>query len=90
MFAVILLVSNSIGSIPLFIAILLKTGSDPSVISKLASNPSDFTVLGLNPNLGLIMMLFPFIAGLFAFIILVRPLNHRTLKMIINGTKKIR
>ena len=33
-------------------------------------------------------MLFPFIAGLIAFILLVKPLNNRTLKMTINGTRK--
>jgi membrane protease YdiL (CAAX protease family) len=36
------------------------------------------------------MMLFPFIAGLIAFILLVKPLNNRTLKMTINGTGKVR
>jgi membrane protease YdiL (CAAX protease family) len=36
------------------------------------------------------MMLFPFIAGLIAFILIVKPLNNRTLKNVINGTGKIR
>ena len=34
-------------------------------------------------------MLFPFIAGLVAFILLVKPLNNRTFKSYINGTGKI-
>jgi hypothetical protein len=35
-------------------------------------------------------MILPFVAGLAAFILLVKPLNNRTMKMTINGTKKIR
>jgi membrane protease YdiL (CAAX protease family) len=60
------------------------------VFSRLAANPNDYSVLGLDPNLLLAMMIFPFIAGLLAFILLVKPLNNRTLKNTINGTKKIR
>jgi membrane protease YdiL (CAAX protease family) len=46
--------------------------------------------LGLDPNTGLVMLLFPFIAGLIAFILLIKPLNNQTLKSTINGSKKIR
>jgi membrane protease YdiL (CAAX protease family) len=35
-------------------------------------------------------MLFPFVAGLIAFILLIKPLNGRTLYQTINGTGKIR
>jgi membrane protease YdiL (CAAX protease family) len=90
MFAVVLIVSNTIGAIPLLLAMLLKSGSNPAVFSQLAANPNDFGVLGLNPNVGLIMMLFPFMAGLLAFVLLVKPLNNRTLRVTINGTNKIR
>jgi membrane protease YdiL (CAAX protease family) len=54
------------------------------------ANPNDFSVLNLNPNEGLVMMLFPFIAGIIAFVLLVKPLNNRSLKITINGTGKIR
>ncbi|MCX6255622.1 MAG: CPBP family intramembrane metalloprotease, partial [Bacteroidia bacterium] len=67
-----------------------KSTSNPEVFSQLSANPNDFSVLGLNPNTGFIMMLFPYIAGLAAFILLVKPLNNRTLKITINGTGKIR
>ena len=36
------------------------------------------------------MMLFPFLIGLLAFILLIKPLNNRTFKITINGTGKIR
>jgi hypothetical protein len=36
------------------------------------------------------MMLLPFVAGLIAFVLLIKPLNNRTMKETINGTSKIR
>ena len=90
MFAVILIISNTIGALPLFIALLLKSTSNPEILNQITSNPNDFSILGLDPNLGLMMMLFPFIAGLAAFILLIKPLHNRTLKTTINGTGSIR
>jgi membrane protease YdiL (CAAX protease family) len=90
MFAVILIVSNTIGAIPLLIAMVIKSVSNPAVFSQIAASPNDFSVIGLNPNAGFVMMLFPFIAGLITFILLVKPLNNRTLRMTINGTGRIR
>lgn len=90
MFVSVLLVSNTIGALPLLFALVKKSISDPNVFAKLAANPNDFSILGLDPNSGLVLMLFPFVAGLAAFIILIKPLNDRTLKMTINGTNKIR
>ena len=90
MFVVILVVSNTIGALPLFIAIGLKSASNPEIFNQISANPNDFSALGLDPNIGLILMLFPFIAGLAAFALLIKPLNNRTLKITINGTGKIR
>jgi uncharacterized protein len=90
MFAVVFIVANTIGAVPLLIAMLIKSASNPAVFSQLAANPNDFSVIGLNPEAGFIMMIFPFIAGLVAFILLVKPLNGRTLGITINGTGKIR
>lgn len=90
MLAAVLLASNTIGAIPLLIAYMTKAASDPGVISDIASNPNDLSVLGLDPNLGLFLMLFPFLAGLAAFILLVKPLNQRSFGIVINGFGKIR
>lgn len=46
MFAVILLVANTIGAVPLIIATLIRSGSNPAVFSQLAANPNDFSVIG--------------------------------------------
>lgn len=90
MIAVIFIVTNTIGALPLLISIGTKAVSNPEVLSSLSSNPNDISVLGLEPNLGLIMMLFPFVTGLVAFVLLVKPLNNRTFKVTINGTGRIR
>ena len=90
MFAAVLIASNTIGAIPLLIAYIGKAASDPAVVSEIADNPNDLGVLGLDPNLGFFMMLFPFLIGLAAFILLVKPLNNRTFKVTINGTGMFR
>jgi uncharacterized protein len=90
MFMAVLIAANTIGAIPLLLSLLVRSGADPSVFSKYAANPNDFSIIGLSPNAGFLMMLFPFIAGLIVFSLLVKPLNHRTLKTTINGSKKIR
>jgi membrane protease YdiL (CAAX protease family) len=90
MFAVILIATNTVGAIPLLIGYITKAASDPSVVPEIAENPNDLGVLGFDPNMGLFMMLFPFLIGLLAFIILVKPLNYRTFKLTVNGTGMFR
>jgi membrane protease YdiL (CAAX protease family) len=82
--------SNTIGSIPLFVSLGMRSVADPTVVTRLAEDPSNLTVLGISSNTGLLMMLFPFIIGLIVFIVLVKPLNDRSLKRIINGTESFR
>ncbi len=90
MFAAVLIISNTLGAIPLLIAYALRAASDPGVVAGIAEHPGDLSILGLDPNLGLALMLFPFIAGLIAFALMVKPLNGRTLAMTINGNRSFR
>ena len=90
MLLVILVVANSIGSIPIVIALALKTHSDPTISSQFAANPGNMSLLGLSPIMGFIALMIPFITGLLAFVLLIKPLNNRTFKAVINGTSKIR
>ena len=85
----VFIVSNTIGSIPILISFALKA-SDPGTLARIAANTNDLSVLGLSSNVIFLMMMFPFIAGLTAFTLLIKPLNNRSLKMTINGTEKIR
>jgi membrane protease YdiL (CAAX protease family) len=90
MFIMVLIASNTIGALPLIVALLHESASNPDVFSQLSANPDDYSILGLDPNTGLILMLFPFIAGLAAFILLIRPLNWRSFEETINGSGRIR
>jgi hypothetical protein len=51
--SVVFIVSNTIGAIPLFIAVVLKSLSNPDVFSTLAATPNDYSVIGLDPVAGL-------------------------------------
>lgn len=86
----VLVAANTVGSIPLIIAYTAKTLSDPAIISDIASNPNDMSVLGLDPNIYFLVMIIPFLASLLTFALLVKPLNNRKFKTIINGTSNVR
>jgi membrane protease YdiL (CAAX protease family) len=90
MLLVIIAATNTIGAIPLFISMAISSGSNPQVFSELAANPNDLSPLNLDPNIGLLIMIFPFIIGLLTFVLLVKPLNGRTFMKVINGTNSFR
>jgi len=90
MVAALFAATNTIGGIPLLIAMGIKSAADPGIISQLAENPGDLSVLGLEPNLYLLTMIFPFLIGLGAFVLLIRPLNERSVSQVVNGTGSFR
>ena len=90
MFIAVFLASNIIGGIPLFIAVVIKTISDPEATAALAENPNDLSILGFDPCIELIIMLIPFMVGLLAFFLLIKPLNQRSVQNVINGTGTVR
>ena len=90
MIVAIFAATNTIGAIPLLISMSIKAVSDPAVLDAIASSPNDLSVLGLDPNIYLLEMLFPFIIGILAFVLLLKPLNGKTLKQVINGTGSFR
>jgi len=90
MLAALFAATNTVGGIPLIIALATKSSGNPQIIELLAENPNDLSVLGLEPNLYLLTMIFPFLIGLAAFVLLIKPLNGRSLNRIINGTGSFR
>jgi membrane protease YdiL (CAAX protease family) len=90
MIAAVFLAANTIGAIPLLVAMAIKTASQPELLSEIAANPNAIGLLAGNPLSGLALMLFPFVAGLIAFILLIRPLNNRSFSETVNGTGGIR
>jgi len=90
MVALVFLASNIIGALPLLITSTIKSFSDPQIMSQLSADPNDLSVLGISENLLLVLLLFPFIAGLAAFAVLVKPLHFRTFLKTVSGTGGIR
>jgi membrane protease YdiL (CAAX protease family) len=90
MIVVVLLAANTIGAIPLMIALIKTALQNPEAATSFAQNPGDFSILGVDSNVGLAMMLLPFMASLFAFILLVKPIHGKPFTLVVNGTGKIR
>lgn len=90
MFAIIMIVTNTVGSVPLLVAIMIKSGSNPAIFSQFAASHGNLSLIGIGSTTGFLLMLFPFFAGLAIFIILVKPIHGRTFLMTINGTGSFR
>ncbi len=82
------LVSNIIGAIPLGI-VIITYALDGSEVPQKGGMP-DFEMMGIDPNLGLVLLLFPFILSFFTIALLIRPLHNRTFSSVINGGRKVR
>ena len=86
-----LMVSNTIGAIPLFLIMLssiLKNGFDMSAISSLSK--MDFSATGIDLNLIFAAMLFSFVVILITAVLLIRFFHQRSWKEVINGTNRVR
>jgi uncharacterized protein len=90
MIVAVFLAANTVGSIPLIIGLAIKVLPDPEITAKFAADPYNLGALGFDQNVGLILMVIPFVAAIFTFILLCKPLHLRTYKLIINGTNSIR
>lgn len=82
--------SNTIGVIPLLVVVAAAVAKDPGAIEKAGGNFADLSSYGIDPNVGLVLMIFPFIVGLLAIVLLVKPLNGRNYRSLVNGTDSIR
>ena len=90
MFIAILLATNTIGALPLLMGYASKVAGDPELLGKIADDPGNMGVLGFGNNIGLVLNLFPFIIGILAFVLLIKPLNQRTFGVTINGGRRFR
>lgn len=90
MFVAILLATNTIGALPLLMGYASKVADDPDMLGRITDDPANIGVLGFEPNIGLIMNLFPFIIGIIAFVLLIKPINQRTFGATINGGRRFR
>ncbi len=82
------LVSNIIGAIPLGIVIISHT-LDGSPLPQKGGMP-DFELMGIDLNLGLALMVFPFILAFFTMIWIIKPLHNRSFGSVVNGGRRVR
>lgn len=80
----------TIGNIPILIAVVIAGIKNPESIELAAENTADLSSFGLSSNLTLILVVVAFIVGLIVFALLVKPINGRTFKSVINGGGKVR
>ncbi|MGC3978735.1 MAG: CPBP family intramembrane metalloprotease, partial [Paludibacteraceae bacterium] len=78
-----------IGAIPFAITITLKTLTNGGVTPN-PENAADLSIYGLPQNLSLVLLMIPFLLGLLALILLVKPMHKRTWKEVANGTNILR
>jgi uncharacterized protein len=90
MIGAIFLATNSIGAIPLLIGYGIKMFTNPEVINRLAEDPQNMSLLGYSGNLTFFMMVFPFLAALGTFYLLIKPLHQRSFLQTITGSPSIR
>ena len=83
-FIIAFLGGQFIGAIPLLVAMAIGAAQNGGDIIK-PDNPMDFSAYGIDPNLGLILMIIPFLVMLFIAILLIKGFHTRTTKQVING-----
>lgn len=86
----VFIVTNTVGALPFLAGLFLRSLSEPGILTRFAAHPHDYSFIGFSLNTMLVLMLFPFLAGLAALILLVKPLHSRTIRAVINGTSRIR
>jgi hypothetical protein len=84
------LAANTIGAIPIGIVMGIAIAKDPSILESAGANIADLSIYGVSQNVGLILMIIPFIVGLIALFLLIKPLNQRSYKTLFNGMGSIR
>ena len=86
--ALVFIISNTIGSIPLAVMIGISVVRDGA--AEMPENIMDFSAYGIDQNVGFAAIMFAFMTALIGFILLLRPMHNRNLKGIINGGAPIR
>ena len=79
-----------IGSLPLLGIIVYKTIASGGAIMPNPENIADLTAFGISKNVGLLLMVLPFVVSLIVTILLIKVLHKRIFAETVNGTKKIR
>ncbi len=90
MFVLVFAATNTIGALPLVIVIIVKGLNNPEMLDNAGANILDLSAYGIDPNTGLLLMLFPFIIGIITLYLLMKPLHGRRFISLFNGGGNIR
>ena len=89
-FIIIFAATNTIGALPLISLIIVKGINNPEILDTTTDNIMNLSTYGIDPNVGLVLMIFPFIIGLLALYFLMKPIHRREFMTLFNGVGRIR
>lgn len=82
------LAANFIGALPL-VAVIVVNSLDGTAVPQKGGMP-DFEAMGIDLNVGFLLNVLPFLVGLLAIILIIKPLHNRKFGTVINGGRNIR
>jgi membrane protease YdiL (CAAX protease family) len=81
---------QTIGGIPLMAVMFYKIFESGNIIQPNPENLADLSVYGIDQNLGLFLMILPFLVSLIILFLLFKPFHRRNYKTLFSGVKTIR
>ncbi len=81
---------NILGAIPLGVVVISSTLQNEGEITSNPDNFMDLSAFGIDPNLGLVLLMIPFIVSLIFLVLMAKTLHQRKLSDLINGTPSIK
>lgn len=90
LFLIAFIGGSMVGSIPMGIVMIANVIESGGMGNITPQNSMDLSAYGVSNNVGLILLMFTFVAVFFTFVVLVKPFHGRSLKETINGRKYIR
>jgi biotin transporter BioY len=86
---VAVIVGQIVGAIPLIVVIGVSVAMNGGQVAT-PENAMDLSAYGIDPNLGLALMVIPFIVMLVLAIVLIKAFHQRTSKDVVNGGRSFR
>lgn len=89
-FVIIFAATNTIGALPLISVIVIKSINNPGLLDSASENIMNLSTYGIDPNVGLILMIVPFVIGTLTLYLLMKPIHRRKFITLFNGGGRIR
>jgi len=88
-FFVGLILGQSAGAIPLIVVMVIKSYQLGGNVG-MPENLANFSALGIDQNIGLLLMLIPFLVSLVIIVLLIKGFHSRSILQVINGGSRFR